>query len=67
MSQCVRLATCTLALASFVTSVHAQTKADVYPSRPVRLIVNFAPGGGTDIMARSFAPKFTEARAMCFC
>jgi tripartite-type tricarboxylate transporter receptor subunit TctC len=62
MSQCVRLAARTLALASFVTAVHAQTKADVYPSRPVRLIVNFAPGGGTDIMARSFAPKFTEAR-----
>jgi len=62
MNQCVRLAAITLALTSFATAVHAQTKADVYPSRPVRLIVNFAPGGGTDIMARSFAPKFTEAR-----
>ncbi len=41
---------------------HAQQKADAYPSRPVRLIVTFAPGGGTDIMARTFGQKFSEAR-----
>jgi tripartite-type tricarboxylate transporter receptor subunit TctC len=45
-----------------LTAAHAQQQADAYPSRPVRLIVTFAPGGGTDTMARTFAQKFSEAR-----
>ena len=31
-----------------------------WPQRPVRMLVGFAPGGGTDATARAIAPKLTE-------
>src|SRR5712675_823526 len=32
----------------------------VFPSRPVRIVIGFPPGGGIDILARLIAPKMSE-------
>jgi len=46
---------------ALVFSVHvAAVLAQVYPTRPPRLIVGFTPGGGVDINARVLASKLSE-------
>ncbi len=39
----------------------ANAFAQAYPAKPVRLIVPFPPGGGVDVVARTFGQKYSEA------
>jgi tripartite-type tricarboxylate transporter receptor subunit TctC len=44
--------------AAFAAGALAQSS---YPSRPIRILVGFAPGGAADITARVIGEKFTQS------
>src|SRR5262245_1274880 len=48
------------ALPSLLMSPFPLAQADAYPSRPIKLIVPYAPGGVSDITGRIVAQKMTE-------
>lgn len=50
-----------LAIAVLLAAVTTQLHAQNYPTRTVRMIIPFAPGGNTDIIGRVYAPKMAEA------
>lgn len=48
-------------ISAAVLSVAMPVIAQTYPSHPMRMIVPFAPGGPTDILARAIGQKLTES------
>jgi tripartite-type tricarboxylate transporter receptor subunit TctC len=48
-------------LASAVMAAAAAAGAADFPTKPVRLVIGFAPGGGTDTTARALSTKLTTA------
>lgn len=47
-------------LAAVALAFSAGAAAQAFPSKPVRIVVPFPPGGGTDVVARTLAPKMQE-------
>ena len=56
MKGLVAFAAAVIAALCAMPSAHAQT----YPSRPVTLVLGFAPGGPSDVMARVFSKKLEQ-------
>jgi tripartite-type tricarboxylate transporter receptor subunit TctC len=61
MNHSVRCAVIALGLA-----IGAAAQAQSWPARPVRVIIPFAPGGGTDIQGRLLGKKFYESMGQTF-
>lgn len=51
------------AASALLMSVNATVQAQDYPTRPVRFVVPYVPGGGVDFVGRTLAQKLSESWA----
>lgn len=64
MKRLFALVSCALIACTFAAS--AALAQDAYPSRTVKILVPYAPGGATDIIARIVAAKLTDSLGQSF-
>ena len=57
----MKLSTQLRIFAALAAMLPALTGAQAFPTKPIRMIVAFPPGGGTDIVARLIAPRLGSA------
>jgi tripartite-type tricarboxylate transporter receptor subunit TctC len=50
-----------LALAAWLPAIESAAQTAKYPDKPVKIIVGFSAGGGTDVVARILAQKMSES------
>jgi tripartite-type tricarboxylate transporter receptor subunit TctC len=55
-----------IAIAAVMIGIAGAAQAQNYPSRAVRVVVPFGPGGGTDIQGRLLGKKFYESMGQTF-
>lgn len=66
MSKAVSLRLVTASVSAVVSLFAASVFAQAWPAKPVRIIVPFGPGGGTDIQARVLTTVFNEQTGQSF-
>ena len=49
------------AACAMLACAHAQAHADTWPARPIKVVVNFPPGGAADQIARAVSQPLQEA------